>query len=216
MHDAKHISKIDALSSIGSEPEPERINSLSCSIVDKIFAMFFALCRGFDKLYAEKSRLQAEKQIWFIYFTQHGITTLKQVEFGINKLQASTYNLPPSLGQFISWCTPTNEELGLPDTDQAYKEACLNSHFGVKEKNWTHKLVRHAWKLTGAYFLSTSARSVSFPVFERNYEIAIREWRQGKQIDEIEIPLAITEKKEKKRSEEVRKKAMAEIMAKLK
>ncbi len=197
------------------EQQQKPLDNAIVELVNQLFAFFYSICRGFEKQYHDPKRLNMEKTQWMKAFQDEKIFTREQVEHGIKQARRVTPIYTPTIGQFLDWCTPTNEALGVPPLDRAYDEACRNSHPSA-DKIWTHKLVQHAWKLTGSYFLSTSARSSTYPVFQRNYEIAIREWRAGKTIADIEAPIAITKQADPQQSEEIRKKAISDCMAMLK
>lgn len=184
-------------------------------LVNDLFTLFYGICRGFLKQYEDTKRLSIEKTQWMIAFMDEGINSMEQINLGVARTRRQSPINTPTIGQFLDWCIPSNQALQVPDLNSAYDEACRNSH-PCAEKSWSHKLVQHAWKLTGSYFLANSARSVTYPVFERNYAIAIREWRAGKEISEIKIPLALESPVNVKRSEDISRKAIADCMKMLK
>ncbi len=187
----------------------EPLNPAIVELVNQLFTFFYSICRGFEKQYQDPKRLNMEKTQWMRAFHDEKILSRDQVEHGIKRTRRESPINTPTIGQFLDWCTPSNEALGVPTVDRAYDEACKNSH-PTAEKVWSHKLVAHAAKLTGSYLLSTSARSVSYPVFQRNYEISIRDWRAGKPIDEIKPPIALEKINNPVKNEESRRKAMCE------
>lgn len=200
---------------IGSEPsESKPLDPAIVGLINDIFIFFYSVCRGFEKQYSDQKRLNIEKTQWMKAFIHEGIRSKAQVEQGIIRTRRETPIYTPTIGQFLDWCTPSLNALGVPTTDQAYDEACKNSHPSA-DKNWSHKLVAHAAKLTGSYLLSTSARSVSYPVFQRNYEISIRDWRGGKKIDEIKPPIALEKIKDPVQNAESRRKSLYEAYVKL-
>ena len=207
-----------AHSKIGAESEhseEQPLNPVIVELVNRLFGFFYSICRGFEKQYHDPKRLNMEKTQWILAFQDEGFKSKADIENGIKRTRRESPINTPTIGQFIDWCIPTNEAMAVPSLDSAYAEACKNSH-PASDKVWTHKLVAHAWKLTGSYLLSNSPRSSSFPVFQRNYEISIREWRAGKPIAEIEIPLAINAPIKSEHSQELRKKAIADCLKMLK
>lgn len=180
-------------------------------VINNIFKRFSTIFPAFYATFKDQERLNATKRDWLQAFMIAKFHKLEQIELGIQKCLLSGRDFLPSIGEFIAWCTLTNDDMGVPPLDVAYDEACKNSH-PTSDKAWTHKLVQHAWKLTGNYFLSTSPRSVSYPVFQRNYEITIRDWRAGKKIEEIQPAKAITENKEFKKNDDLAKKSLSLCM----
>lgn len=197
----------------GYENKKDSIDKNTISIVNELFLRFSAIYPSFRNTFKSTEDLNATKKQWMKGFIVGNINTGEQLERGLNKCLLEERDFFPTIGKFVKWCTFEPFELGVPSLDEAYEQACKNSH-PSSTKEWTHKLVRHAWKLTGSYFLSTSLRSVSYPVFQRNYEITLREWRAGKIIDEIAIPKGLT-KPEKKSNPELAKKNISECLAKL-
>lgn len=185
----QHISEHLNVSNFSVAREEKKtqtvLDPLSVRLVDYIFAKFMLLCKGFDAKYQnDTSRLNAEKTQWSATFSREKITTLEQIKSGLLKLEKHVYPNPPQLGEFLSWCIPTADDLNLPNIEFAYDEACRNAHPSAT-KVWTHEVVKHAAKATGSYLLSNSPRSKSFPVFQRNYEIACRKFIKGESISDI-------------------------------
>lgn len=184
----KHISEIVKTESLSVKREETEENSALnphvVAVVNKVFSVFYTICRGFEKQYHDPKRLNMEKTLWYKGFTKLGLDSLAKVKLGLEKCNIESPINTPTLKQFVEWCTPTAEDLNLPSLDFAYDEACKNAHPSAN-KLWTHEVVKHAAKATGSYLLSNSPRSKSFPVFQRNYEIACRKFIKGESISDI-------------------------------
>lgn len=182
----KHISKIATVSSFSiareEKNEQETLNPLSCQLVDKIFGSFLLLCRGFDNLYSDINRLKAEKTRWFIYFTKNKITTIEQIQHGLNKLDNWTYPNPPQLGLFIDWCTPTPQDLGFPTTNEAY---LISIRMNVQFSDYKHPdqkintLIKHVINQIGTTAYREMKSELAQKTFEYNYIIALRQYMNG-------------------------------------
>lgn len=183
--DIKRLLAINAEKTEKAEKISDQLDPRAVELVNRLFTFFYSVCRGFEKQYHEPKKLSMEKTQWMRAFQDEGLVTFPQILPGIKRVRRETPINTPTIGQFIDYCTPTDEALGVPTLDEAYREACKNSYFAETEKVWTHKLVHHAWKLTGAYNLASCTRDTSYPIFRRNYEITIRDWRAGKAIEEI-------------------------------
>jgi hypothetical protein len=178
--------------SVAKEKQENRflLDSRAVQLVDYVFAQFSLHCRGYDSFFKDKTRLRAEKTVWYRSFTTNNIFLLSQVKFGLKKLDSYAYPNPPQLGEFKKWCCPTLEELGIPSIDYAYSEACKNSYPYEDKKTWSHPIVYHAWSMTGSHELNTLSKASSFPIFSRNYDIASRMIMNGEGLKDI--PKALT------------------------
>lgn len=161
-------------------------NENSIKLVDYIFMSMMLLCRGFDELFSDQKRLEAEKNQWYMAFSARKITHASQIKTGLNKLIEYPYHKPPQLGEFLKWISPNHEKLGIPTVEQAYDQACRNSHPAQTEKTWAHIVVKHAWEQTGSYQLQTFPQRNSFPLFKRNYEISVQKFLDGETLGEFQ------------------------------
>lgn len=120
--------------------------------------------------------------------------TGKQIAAGLNHLVTARLAWPPTAPEFLAFCEarPTAESLGLPRVDKAFFEACENSHPSARNNGkWSHQCVYHAATETGFYALNTLKTEESRRIFARNYEIAVRDFVDGKPMKAI--PLALPE-----------------------
>lgn len=136
--------------------------------------------------------LNAKRQ-WFTAFIENNINTIEQLTHGLKQCRARNSNFIPIVGQFISWCKPTADDLGLLHPFLAYGAAIkLNSPYGTPDTmtKIQEMIIRHAIGNTGSYELKTLPESKSRPIFERNYDIAIKQYLAG---ELKEIPKAIVD-----------------------
>ncbi|HHF7341073.1 TPA: replication protein P [Legionella anisa] len=194
----EHISNLINTSSLTiKREETQRETVLDphvVEVVNKIFVFFYAICRGFDKQYQDPKRLNVEKTQWVRAFMDIGFNTLEKVKLGIKKCRLESPINTPTIGQFVKWCTPSIDELGIPCLESAYEEACKNSSTYLTEKKWSHQAVYHAWKMCNSHDLRTLSKKNTFPIFERNYDITVKMIMRGEKLKEI--PLAITHDKD--------------------
>lgn len=180
----EHISNLVHNSVLETKRAEKQTSAPLCqkavAVVNDLFGLFYSLCRGFEKQYADQNRLKVEKTQWMRGFTDLGIDSLEKVSFGIKKTRMESPINTPTFGQFVKWCSPTTQELGLPSVEDAYAEACFLSTPYEREKVWSSVVVKHAATQTGSYVLNTFAKIKSFPLFERNYEEAVKQFRNGK------------------------------------
>ena len=70
-------------------------------------------------------------------------------------------------------CKPNAKELGLPDLDKAYQEACENSPNYITDRKWSHEAIKLAWISTGPSDLRSLPSNKTKPIFQRHYEAMI-------------------------------------------
>ena len=104
----------------------------------------------------------------------------------------------------------SHEDFNLPTMEKAYVEACHAAH-PQGNKNFSHKVVEHAFMETGSYDLRTMPKHVTLPIFERNYDIACRLFMNGDNLRTI--PKAIEEIKDKTITKEIGRNALHNIRA---
>lgn len=165
--------------------EGETVNPKINALIDKLFGFFYAICRGFEKQYHDPKRLNIEKTQWRAAFADLGINDRSQIEWGIKRTRLESPIYTPTIKQFLEWSQPTAYDLGLPDLDTAFDEACKNSHPTAK-KQWSHDVVYYAWSKTGGFDLCNKPSVQVRPIFEKYYNEAIRLHSQGKILRQIE------------------------------
>ncbi len=202
-----HISSLINTSSLSIKREESKYDtSLDphiTGVVNKLFVFFYSICRGFDKQYQDPKRLNVEKTQWIRAFTDVGFNTLEKIQLGVKKCRLESPINTPTIGQFVTWCTPSVEELEIPSLEDAYSEACKNSSPYNTEKKWSHQAVYHAWKMCNSYELANLPKKNTFSVFERNYDITVKMIMRGEPLKEI--PIAIIHNKESEPQQKIAK-----------
>ena len=184
----RHITESINLANLSQaredKQEQQLVNQLCIVLVDYIFTNFFLGCRGADKLFSDNKRLQAEKKLWAIAFTRRQFVTKKDIHFGLLKLETHDKALPPNLGEFLKWCTPSPEDIGFLNDNQAYLKALdINSPYSDKGKGLSPEqlaVIQHAISETGSHKLRNDREAVVKPLFVHNYNVALRDYLQGK------------------------------------
>ena len=159
-------------------------NELLCpkaqELVKKIFSIFYAICNGFEKQYKDPNRLKMQQIQWVYAFMENNINSWSQIEKGIKTCREKTGLIyTPSIGDFLSWCRETEQFL---DEHQAYMIAyeILRGEYrdDLTENHIT--IIKHAIKNSDSFFMKQHNAGTVKPVFCRNYEIAIRDFKAGK------------------------------------
>lgn len=146
-------------------------------VVEKIFRQLQAIFPAWKQAWPNEKTLATARRSWTKGLMDAGISSIEQVEFGIKKCRRSGSPFAPSIGQFIEWCTPGPEELGLPVAAEAWMEALLGTY--------SHDAVRLAASATGLFDLRAAKQDDKGlrQRFDRNYEVILRRAQAGQPLD---------------------------------
>lgn len=162
-------------------------NQKTSEIVNQLFERLISINPAFKQAWPTESEFKATKKEWVLAFVDSGISSIEQIKSGIKKLRLDPSPFIPSPGEFIKLCTPEPEDIGAPNVDLAYDEACKKSHpsYG-KVKNWSHKAVEYARNKMGAFRLINYSRAETYPDFKKAYYDAINELLKNINTNQIE------------------------------
>lgn len=160
--------------------------------INKLFSELQTCFPAWRQTFTSKADMDAAKRTWARGLIEAKITSYKQIQWGLLKARRSESPFWPSLGQFIAWCQPDPADYGLPDTRKAYLEACRNAYRLAEMTNdeWSHPAVYIALKNTGVFDIRNRSEVETWPIFKRNYEIAVRRAFNGEDLKK-EIPKAL-------------------------
>lgn len=196
---------------VPQKPAPRQVDSGTAQVVNALFRELQAIFPAWKQAWPDNQALEAAKKSWIKGFMAAGINTIEQIRFGIERCRDEGGAFAPSVGQFIAWCAPTAEMIGLPDVGKAYREACHNAYPGADQR-WSHPAVHHAACETGFYELRNLPEKDSRILFERAYGVTVRAVLDGKPLREI--PKALPESVSV-RTPEVGRAALAGLRAKV-
>ena len=92
------------------------------SIVDSLFdqlAFVFPACKY---TWDTEEKIRGAKKEWVKAFFENEITTKEQIATGLRKARQMDSDFLPSCGKFVSWCTPSPEDMGWPSETEALKK----------------------------------------------------------------------------------------------
>ncbi len=170
------------------------IDARTAKIIDRLFLRLCGIFPAFRQAWPSQEEYNSAKYEWTTAFVSAKLSDVNKIKFGLDKFKGLKNPFVPTPGQFIAMCNPSPGEMGMPSMHMAYKEACENSHPSVKNKEWSHPTVHHAWKECGSYNLSNWAQVQSRPLFERNYEIACRLFSNGEKLHKIDLAIEAPDK----------------------
>lgn len=184
----KRINEITQNLQSGQAPQEQKLTpddkKVAVKLINYVFQKLKGCCPAWNHAYPDNDSLNLAKQEWLNGFIENGINTDFQVFYGLKNVRKQGSAFVPTISDFIKFCQPKLEELGLPEAEIAYREACRHSHNPTKSK-WSHQAVYEAAKQTGFFELKSLAEKQAFPLFKRNYEIIIRRVLNGEPITDI-------------------------------
>lgn len=182
----KNISEIIPIALDKARHEREEKNTLDpicVQLVDKIFFKLALLCRGFDSFYADRNRLNAEKNQWISAFTKLGLRNQSQIQAALNKLEFHKFPNPPQLGEFLEWRNSRPEDIGFPSVDEAYQISILInrkfSDYAHKDER-VEKVIKHAINQIDSMAYRSMPIIKAKAAFEHYYAVSIRQFMDGK------------------------------------
>tara|TARA_R110000850_G_scaffold100316_5_gene207530 strand:- start:2866 stop:3582 length:717 start_codon:yes stop_codon:yes gene_type:complete len=130
----------DLVSNINMTEHKEKeivVDDFAKNVINKVFKELALILPAWQ--YAWKSDdpqnpdkvLNAAKQQWTKAFIENNINTVEQISHGFAKARKYESDFVPSCGKFISWCTPSPEDLGFPSEQKALEQCVTHRN---KEK----------------------------------------------------------------------------------
>ncbi|QDO84525.1 replication protein P [Shewanella psychropiezotolerans] len=166
-------------------------SEMDIAIVDSVFEKLKILF----PVGAPKSEVEGtHKAEWLKTLAAQKIRDRDQVQYGLNRARSEVGERKywPSPRQFCIWCLPCANDAGLPETEQAFREA-LKHYRTAASHSWTHEVVWLAMRETGNWMFSRGKKKDVFEVFTRNYDVLVRRFLAGEKFD-IELPKALPPK----------------------
>ena len=157
--------------------QPIKVDPGTAQIVNTVFTKLQGVFPAWRQAWPDDAALDRAKREWIAGFVQGGINTEQQLAWGFRQARKSTNPFLPSVGEFVSWCTPNAEQLGLPHEADAWIEALM----GV----YSHDAVRIAAEATSTFDLKTAKQGDKAlrQRFERNYAIVTRRAQTGQPLE---------------------------------
>ena len=151
-----------------------------------IFPSFIPTLRKSSPEKAQELYSQTKK-MWLDEITEEKLTPM-MIELGLAKCRKSITGFMPSVGEFIHWCKPTEQDLGIPEVMDAYKMACNHTR-GMAAKDYIHEIVFETGKSVGFFELSGTSEQIMLPKFKKQYDYFKSILMRGEKI--CETPIAI-------------------------
>lgn len=156
-------------------------NNRQLATISQVGILFKVFARRFSHKWEKTNNDAKARSVWLEDLRCNGVTD-EMINTGIMK--SSALDWPPSVGEFIKLCKPSDEDLGIPGADEAYKAAATG--------NWRlHPIVWHAAQKVGTYELRNHAEANVRPRFLVEYSRLVQEARSGEVFhmpDEQDVP----------------------------
>ncbi|MDG9671845.1 replication protein P [Hahella sp. CR1] len=168
------------------------ISEQAAEIVNALFTELSGVFPAWKYAFPDHEVIQQAKKAWTKGFIENGILSMQQVQVGLTRARRLNSPHIPSVGQFIAWCRPTAEDLGLMPVQAAYRIACGGLQQLERGESLAYLAARIAARETGSFELRTRPESEMLPLFTRNYDIVCRRVMNGEDI-QADIPKALPE-----------------------
>ncbi len=106
------------------KPDEVIIDDFAKNIIDQVFKQLSVIFPAWKHAWPTEKEFSAAKMEWTKAFDENGIHALEQIKYGFKKARASESDFLPSCGKFISWCSPSAEDLGYPSEHRAM-QSCI-------------------------------------------------------------------------------------------
>ena len=165
--------------------QPSSINEDAMAIVNGLFKSLQAAKPAWKNAFPDDESLRLAKKTYVKGLIESGVTDHRMITAGMKRARADASPWFPAVGQFIEWCKPRPEDLGMPDSNAAWLECCNNSH-RKSAHNWSHPGAHEAGSRTGWFAMSRG--EVKEAVFAKNYADVIREVSEGAVFEVPKMP----------------------------
>lgn len=150
-------------------------------IINEIFKRLKGIYPAWRSAFKSEEELANMKREWTIGLYESNIRTSEQIALGLKNCRKQNSPFFPSIGEFIQFCTPTPEQLKIPNVDRSYKRACQYAsqrQAGLYPP--CHPVTYRAAKAVGFHELRTvTNQAVMFARYKRAYTEAIEEYIAG-------------------------------------
>jgi hypothetical protein len=188
----------------------DRFTEQSYNVINSLFSQLAGIFPAFNKAWPTPVEFEAAKKNWLLALVENNINTMTKLQIGLKKARALGRPWIPSIGEFIEWCKPTLKDYGLPEPNDAFREACRNGYDLKYNSNpsWSHQAVFHAASETG--FFDLEKNKDAFLVY---YERACKIVFNGGALKDL--PKLIPNMRVEKSSPITAKNALKDILQKL-
>jgi hypothetical protein len=163
-----------------------KIDHGTVKVVNYIFERLAGIIPSMDKSSENDLALASRKREYTYALMSNNIKNMGSINKALDKIRRDGLKFIPTPCDFIKYCQIEPEDIGAPDLETAYGEACLQAHPQSWKKDWSHTAVHHAYKRTGSAQFLTGKAEITFNKFSANYLQACLDFAAGRIVDQIE------------------------------
>lgn len=181
------VSTLQSNQSVGNYNEQnEQIRKTTIEATNSLFEDLLVIYPSFLATIKKNSPEDAKrlynktKKMWLDALMEEQINP-QMISLGLSKCRKSSTGFMPTIGEFVSWCHPNEQDLGIPMMEAAYIEACQHTR-NKKPESYSHIIVYEAGSMTGFFELASSPSEKMRPLFKANYNSLKVKLIKGEQI----------------------------------
>ncbi len=147
INQARKAGEVHVFSELATEDQARIINGVFSELRNAFPGQFLKYCdriSGWED--SERKRLFNDEDFRRL--------TARQIKNGLTR--ACKGEFLPSVGRLIQCCQPDLNELGLPDAERAWQEACNHSHEVIQHR-WSHEAVYLAGRRVGWHAIRSAS-----------------------------------------------------------
>ena len=138
----QRVTQTNLSAAVGSEPNyrapsTQRAKTIpdgAVMAVNQLFIQLRAIFPAWRQSFPDKDSYHEAKRIWLETLVNAGITTVQQLQVGIEQAKKSEKPFFPSVGEFVTWCkTDKYAALGLPNEEVLFGRIVKFMAFGMEE-----------------------------------------------------------------------------------
>lgn len=122
MKDISNVLNNMDLSKQGDHTLQNKVPPIVKSIVDSLFDQLAFVFPAWKYTWDTEEKIKGAKKEWVKAFFENDINTKEQISNGLKKARKMDSDFLPSCGKFVAWCTPSPEDLGYPNEQQALRD----------------------------------------------------------------------------------------------
>lgn len=163
-----------------------KIDKYTAEFVNYIFQRLSAIVGNMRYKAECATTIDAIKREYTYAIMSSGIKNSTIINKALERIRDEGILYCPTPSQFIAYCKARPGDIGAPDIETAYSEACLQSNPATWKSIWSHDAVKEAYKRTGhSQFLNGKAES-TFNKFSQHYLNACNDCALGRIAPQIE------------------------------
>jgi hypothetical protein len=170
----------------------------TAKLVNLLLDQLRSIYPAWKQAWTSGEQYQRTKKVWTEALIEARISDWALIERGLGRCRQEGVAFIPSVGQFISYCWPTPEELGMPSEEDAYREALYFSHPSMAgQEQWSHIGVFNAvFKVRRETLISQTSPEAARLRFAKSYHDVCIAICRGEQLVEplVALPAEVSRK----------------------